>query len=177
MNSCRESRAQGHRAAAVTRGGLGKPRHGRRPYEENSDGSANDGNQRWQPTAIRKQPANCLDGRRHRAQPVPVEISSAKPNRNLSGHDARLHRKASMFSSEELRLRTLVRAAELCGGSDRLAAFLGISHSQLASMIDGRAVPEDAFLRCVDLLTARNVSDLYKRATKTARQPADSEEV
>lgn len=79
-----------------------------------------------------------------------------------------------MYSSEELRLRALVRAAELCGGSDRLAAFLGISHTQLAFMLDGRGVPEDTFLRCVDLLTARKVSDLYKRATKTAKQLADS---
>lgn len=81
-----------------------------------------------------------------------------------------------MYSSEELRLRTLVRAAELCGGADRLAAFLGISPTRLAFMIDGRAVSEDVFLRCVDLLTARNVSELYKRATQTPDELADSEE-
>jgi hypothetical protein len=80
-----------------------------------------------------------------------------------------------MFSSEELRLRTLVCAAELCGGAERLASFLGISHTKLAFMMDGGAVSEDVFLRCVDLLTARKVSELYERTT--AEQPADGREV
>lgn len=81
-----------------------------------------------------------------------------------------------MFSREELRLRTLVRAAELCGGGDRLAAYLGISRTKLAFMIDGGAVPEDLFLRCVDLLTARNVNELYERTSKIPKRPTDRQE-
>lgn len=81
-----------------------------------------------------------------------------------------------MFSSEELRLRTLLRAAELCGGGDRLAALLGISHTKLALMLNGGAVPEHVFLGCVDLLTARDVGELYERQTSGPKQSTDGQE-
>jgi len=82
-----------------------------------------------------------------------------------------------MFSSEELRLRTLLRAAELCGGGDRLAGFLGISHTKLSFMLNGGAVPEQVFLGCVDLLTARNVDELYEHRTTTHEQSTNGQEV
>jgi hypothetical protein len=49
--------------------------------------------------------------------------------------------------------RTLRRAAEICGGEERLAVWLGVTPSQLSRWIDGLAQPPTSvFLRAVDLV-------------------------
>jgi hypothetical protein len=49
--------------------------------------------------------------------------------------------------------RTLERAAEILGDEEVLAAFLGISWTELRRWLSGKEAPtQDAFLRSVDIL-------------------------
>ena len=69
-----------------------------------------------------------------------------------------------MSSNEALRHRALARAVELCGGAKPLADYLGVTTPALHAMLAGVvAVPEEMFLRVVDLLSARNLSELSER--------------
>lgn len=69
-----------------------------------------------------------------------------------------------MSSNEALRHRALARAVELCGGAKPLADYLGITTPALHAMLAGMvSVREDMFLRVVDLLSARNLSELSER--------------
>ena len=66
-----------------------------------------------------------------------------------------------MSSSDTLRVRALARAVELAGGTRELAAYLGIRPLTLSYFLHGAShVPEDLFLRVVDLLVQRNVAEL-----------------
>ena len=57
-----------------------------------------------------------------------------------------------MSSDQILRLRALVRAAELSKGKEQLAARLGITPVTLRLMLEGRfAIPQELFLKTVDL--------------------------
>lgn len=77
-----------------------------------------------------------------------------------------------MSSSQALRLRALVRAAELCGGAKQLADHLGITARVLRGMLAGIAdVPEDVFLRVVDVLIARNLNELSQPVSR--REPEE----
>ena len=62
-----------------------------------------------------------------------------------------------MSSNEALRLRALVRAAELLGGTDRLAERLGIRAMKLKFILSGAArVTDDLFLQLVDILASQD---------------------
>lgn len=54
----------------------------------------------------------------------------------------------------ELHARLLQRAVEILGGPDELAAYLGVSPSRVRIWMRGLfALPDDMFLRLVDLLS------------------------
>ena len=73
-----------------------------------------------------------------------------------------------MSTSQQLRLRALVRAIELCGGPGPLAHYLRISAAKLTYLIDGAApVPEELFVRIVDLLIARDITKLTEQSRST----------
>jgi hypothetical protein len=81
-----------------------------------------------------------------------------------------------MFSKDELAVRVLVRAAELAGGFNQLADYLGVSNTKLGLMLSGlAAVPEDIFLRAVDLVAARNLVEMtgHMSAPDTPRSTDD----
>jgi len=66
-----------------------------------------------------------------------------------------------MSSTEALRLRALARAIEVSGGLRELAAHLGMRPSQLSFMLHGiTPVPEHVFLRLVDLLISRALTEI-----------------
>jgi len=52
-----------------------------------------------------------------------------------------------MSSSESLRMRALLRAREVCGGHDQLAAYLRISGSRLSAIVESGAVPDAIFMQ------------------------------
>ena len=53
--------------------------------------------------------------------------------------------------------RLLARAAELLGGSEQLRGYLGVSRTQLAFWMQGRAkLPDNVFLRIADLILERD---------------------
>jgi hypothetical protein len=62
---------------------------------------------------------------------------------------------------QAVRVSTLVRASELTGDDANLATFLGIAPRTLEAMLAGLAVvPDETFLRAVDLVSARQLTDL-----------------
>ncbi len=74
-----------------------------------------------------------------------------------------------MPHNQALRLRSLLRAAELCGGPEKLAEYLGVTPSKLGFMLNGSAtVPEELFLQVVDLLISRNITELTQATRKDA---------
>lgn len=74
-----------------------------------------------------------------------------------------------MSSNQALRLRALVRGVELSGGTEQLATYLGIRPLKLTFLLQGAShVPEELFLRVVDLLTHENVSELIAAGPEQA---------
>jgi DNA-binding transcriptional regulator YdaS (Cro superfamily) len=80
----------------------------------------------------------------------------------------------------ELHRRVLVRAANLIGGGEALAAFLHVPAAHVRMWIHGAApVPTHVFLRCVDYVLDQQFSDpaLRSQAIDTqaseTKKPAD----
>ena len=72
-----------------------------------------------------------------------------------------------MSSPAALSLRSLVRALALSEGPEQLAAELQLSPSHLKLMLEGVSdVPEETFLRVVDLLIDRSVAALGQRKSE-----------
>jgi hypothetical protein len=62
-----------------------------------------------------------------------------------------------------LHMLALHRAAKIAGGPAPLRRYLNVSAVCLAMWMSGGAVlPDDAFLKVVDLITERDLSDLKK---------------
>lgn len=75
-----------------------------------------------------------------------------------------------MSSNQSLRLRALARGVELSGGPAQLAGYLEISTLRLTFLLQGTTnIPEELFLRVVDLLTRNNVSELIASAPRSVR--------
>jgi hypothetical protein len=80
-----------------------------------------------------------------------------------------------MSSNQALRLRALVRAAELCGGAKPLADHLGITARGMRAMLAGLTdVPEGVFLRVVDVLIARHLNELSQRLSGRRKEESSS---
>lgn len=61
----------------------------------------------------------------------------------------------------------------MCGGPQQLAAYLRITESKLAYMLDGLAtVPEEIFFKTVDLVTSRGLTELTERTRARMRAVA-----
>ena len=59
----------------------------------------------------------------------------------------------SKSKNENIYIHTLHRACVILGGERKLAAYLGVSVSEVEAWLNGRGHPSDAvFLRCVDLV-------------------------
>lgn len=59
---------------------------------------------------------------------------------------------------QEVRTRTLQRAAEIMGGEQQLALHLRVTPSHLALWLEGKESPPDhIFLKAVDLVTDHDV--------------------
>jgi DNA-binding transcriptional regulator YdaS (Cro superfamily) len=57
--------------------------------------------------------------------------------------------------------RTLRRAAEIAGGVQRLGSKLGVSSEDLVYWLQGtKAVPQEIFLRAVDIVVAHDISTI-----------------
>jgi hypothetical protein len=77
-------------------------------------------------------------------------------------------------------IRTLMRAAEICGGEQELALWLRVTPSHLARWIEGLAPPPpDVFLHAVDLVVDHSISNLAIKRPATSSNvetsPVDSE--
>ncbi len=60
--------------------------------------------------------------------------------------------------------RALVRAAELLGSTEALSAYLDVSLRRLERWMDGRErIPQDVFLKVVDLYAERQLEHLQDR--------------
>jgi hypothetical protein len=63
----------------------------------------------------------------------------------------------------ELKICALQRAAKIAGGPAPLRRYLNVSAMCLAMWMSGGAIlPDDAFLKVVDLIVERDLSDLKK---------------
>ena len=69
---------------------------------------------------------------------------------------------------QALSLRSLARALELSDGPEQLAAELELSTPHLKLMLGGSHVPEETFLRVVDLLIDRGLGGLTERRMASA---------
>jgi DNA-binding transcriptional regulator YdaS (Cro superfamily) len=57
--------------------------------------------------------------------------------------------------------RTLRRAAEIAGGVQQLGSKLGVSSEDLVYWLQGtKAVPQEIFLRAVDIVVAHDISTI-----------------
>lgn len=57
--------------------------------------------------------------------------------------------------------RTVRRAAEIIGNVERLAAQLEVRDEDVRKWLEGQlSVPQEIFLRCVDILNAHQLSEL-----------------
>jgi len=75
-----------------------------------------------------------------------------------------------MAYPQALCLRSLSRALELSDGPRQLAEQLQLSAADLKLMLEGVSdVPEEIFLRAVDLLLDRAVAELTERGNASAR--------
>lgn len=75
---------------------------------------------------------------------------------------------------ETLYTRALRRASELLGGENVLAARLRVSRTAVTLWMSGLAgVPDDVFLKVVDLLLERKLSDMR---APPPRDPSSSDE-
>jgi hypothetical protein len=64
----------------------------------------------------------------------------------------------------QLRITALHRAAKIAGGPAPLRRYLNVSAVCLAMWMSGGAVlPDDAFLKLVDLIVERDLSDLKSK--------------
>jgi hypothetical protein len=55
--------------------------------------------------------------------------------------------------------RTLRRAAEISGGVEKLASLFGVASEDLVFWMQGtKQVPQDIFLRAVDIVVAHDIS-------------------
>lgn len=60
--------------------------------------------------------------------------------------------------------RTLRRAAEITGGVEQLASRLGVRSEDLVHWLQGtKQVPQEIFLRAVDIVVAHDVSTISGR--------------
>ncbi|TAK80515.1 MAG: hypothetical protein EPO20_27335 [Betaproteobacteria bacterium] len=60
--------------------------------------------------------------------------------------------------------RTLRRAAEIVGGVEKLGSQLGVHSEDLVYWLQGtKAVPQEIFLRAVDIVVAHDVSTISGR--------------
>jgi DNA-binding transcriptional regulator YdaS (Cro superfamily) len=67
--------------------------------------------------------------------------------------------------------RALLRAAEILGGNDALAAHLGVTPMQLSLWMNSHEVPpQHIFLKAVDVLAESNLTEL--REANRSRDPA-----
>jgi hypothetical protein len=61
-------------------------------------------------------------------------------------------------------VRALKRAAQIVGGLEALGAQLDVPVDELAHWMDGsKRVPDDVFLRAVDIVSARDIADISGR--------------
>jgi hypothetical protein len=71
-----------------------------------------------------------------------------------------------------LRARTLARAAELTGDPDALAEHLQITPALLRRYLSGESlIPEEAFLRASEIITAAGVKDAEKSSPPERTTP------
>ena len=61
--------------------------------------------------------------------------------------------------------RTLVRAAEILGGKEKLRAYLRVPARRLEAWLAGERPPVDIFLRAVDVVNPRGASSLLRRSS------------
>ena len=72
-------------------------------------------------------------------------------------------------------VRTLRRAAEIVGGAEALALQLEVSSADLATWLAGTGtVPQEVFLRAVDIVTAHQISEVSGQHPnlKNTKRPA-----
>jgi hypothetical protein len=71
-----------------------------------------------------------------------------------------------------LRARTLARAAEITGDADALAEHLQITPALLRRYLSGESlIPEEAFLRATEIVTAAGVKDAQKSSAPERKTP------
>lgn len=74
---------------------------------------------------------------------------------------------------QEVRVRTLRRAAEIMGGEQPLAVHLRVTPSHLALWLEGKEVPPDhIFLKAVDLVTEHDALPSAASPTEGAPEKA-----
>ena len=75
----------------------------------------------------------------------------------------------------QTRVRTLRRAAEIIGGEQRLALYLGVTPSHLALWIRSAAdTPDAVFLRAVDIVLEHELTELSSKPQTLASTPSSS---
>ena len=75
-----------------------------------------------------------------------------------------------MFRMSNLRARALAKAVVIAGGSDLLAAELGITAATLAMLIRGELpVPPEMFLRATEIITDAAIKPASKPAAPENR--------
>jgi hypothetical protein len=72
--------------------------------------------------------------------------------------------------------RALHRAAELLGGRDKLAAYLGVPASEVQSWLSGTRPPQAVFLRVVDFIIDETKPPGNEAADPPARNDCASAE-
>ena len=69
----------------------------------------------------------------------------------------------------------LVRAAEVLGGTDALAEYLGVPPERLGPWLRGEANPQtDNFLRAVDSVVEHNLKGLLKQLSQQAGKGSET---
>jgi DNA-binding transcriptional regulator YdaS (Cro superfamily) len=67
--------------------------------------------------------------------------------------------------------RTLRRAAQIVGGAKELAAQLGVASDDLVYWLDGtKRVPQEIFLKAVDIVVAYDVKEISSVNTPTLKK-------
>jgi hypothetical protein len=72
----------------------------------------------------------------------------------------------------DLRLRVLLRAAEIAGGAGELGRRIGEGEHSLRFWLNGRAhIPQQAFLKAVDVVLADDLARAAQDRRAAPRQP------
>jgi|SoiMethySBSTD1v2_1073268.scaffolds.fasta_scaffold2878364_1 hypothetical protein len=74
------------------------------------------------------------------------------------------------MASTEIQNLALHRAAELLGGPDELAQYLGVPQSYLRVWLAGKPIPATVFLRTIDIIVEHEMDSLQAEAANRRKQ-------